>query len=113
MEKESFCMNMLDDPIKDDASTAVICLDEDELNAWWNSLDVEQKADAFAQFSLTMYQGVSHIYIETRHDVIPVKGVVGDRQPVADLQSGPHQAARAGCADPDGDCGDISAAEAR
>lgn len=112
MEKQSFCMNMLDDSVEDDAPTAVICLDEDELNSWWNSLDVEQKADAFAQFSLTMYQGVSHIYIET-HGAVPVKGTVGSSQTAAPNGKQQHAAERAGCTDPDGYCGNLSADEVR
>lgn len=58
-----------------DPPTALLCVDEDELDAWWQSLDVEQKADAFVRFTLTMYQDDSHIYID---DAVPVLGTVGD-----------------------------------
>jgi hypothetical protein len=60
---------------EDDVAIATVCLDEEDLDAWWLSLDVEQKADAFAEFSLTMYQGQSRLYIEPR---IPVEGVIGE-----------------------------------
>lgn len=102
-----------EEPFEDDAPSAVICLDADELDAWWQSLDVEQKADAFAQFSLAMYQGCSHIYIEPRENTIPFAGVVGSPQTEAHDGKQQYAAERAGCADPDGYCGDISDAEAR
>jgi len=71
-----------DEADDDDPPTAVICIDEDELDRWWASLDVEQKADAFAQFSLAMYQGISHIYIEPHAEHrIPVMGTVGEAAP--------------------------------
>ncbi|MDR3723295.1 MAG: hypothetical protein P4K83_02245 [Terracidiphilus sp.] len=68
----------------DDPSTALLCIDEDEVNAWWNSLDVEQKIDAFAQFSLSMYQnGSSHIYVGMIHSnpTVPVEGSIGSEEP--------------------------------
>ena len=59
-------------------STALICLDEDELNDWWTSLDVECKADAFAQFALHMHEGHdSHVYVEPSHLSVPVTGTIG------------------------------------
>jgi hypothetical protein len=60
-------------------STALLCLDEDELDDWWESLDVELKADAFTNFALRMHTGEdSHVYIEPEHPSIPVLGTVGE-----------------------------------
>jgi hypothetical protein len=59
-------------------STALICLDEDELDDWWASLDVECKADAFAQFALHMHEGHdSHVYVEPSHLSVPVTRTLG------------------------------------
>jgi len=63
--------------------TALLCVDEDELDAWWESLDVEQKADCFTQFALTQYTGERcHIYIEQKPAGIPITGTIGaEEQP--------------------------------
>jgi hypothetical protein len=37
-------------------SVATVCVAEPELDAWWKSLDVEAKADAFVMFSLTQFK---------------------------------------------------------
>ena len=59
-------------------ATALICLAEDELDAWWADLDVECKADAFAQFALHMHSGEhSYVHVEESRSV-PVLGTVGE-----------------------------------
>jgi hypothetical protein len=58
---------------------ALLCIDEDELDDWWEALDVEQKADAFARFALHMYDDDCHVYVEP---TIPVAGTIGDAEPV-------------------------------
>ncbi len=64
--------------IADAPATALLCIDEDELDDWWESLDVEMKADAFAQFALHMHDGAeSHVYVE-RTDCVPFGGTVGE-----------------------------------
>jgi hypothetical protein len=62
-------------PGSDDAepSTALLCVDEDELNDWWDALEVEAKADAFVQWSLGNDGRNSHVYIEPS---IPVAGTL-------------------------------------
>jgi hypothetical protein len=61
--------------------TALLCVDENELDDWWESLDVEGKADAFAQFALNMHHGFdSHIHVE-RTDRAPLAGTVGNLSP--------------------------------
>lgn len=57
-------------------AVATVCIGEDELDAWWDSLDVDQKADAFAGFALRMYQGESRIAVEPAS--IPILGTVGE-----------------------------------
>lgn len=60
-------------------ATALLCVTEDELDDWWDTLDVEQKADAFAGFALTMYDPEhSHTYIESPNLSIPLVGDVGE-----------------------------------
>jgi hypothetical protein len=62
----------------EEPATAILCLDEDELDDWWESLDVEMKADAFTNFALRMHTGEdNHIYIEPKHPSIPVTGAIG------------------------------------
>ena len=39
-------------PVETDPASALLCVGEDELDLWWNALDVEAKADAFVQWSL-------------------------------------------------------------
>jgi len=53
-----------------DAPTAVCCLDEDELDEWWEDLDVEQKSDAFLRFSLKR----STTYVHAAEPAIPILG---------------------------------------
>lgn len=61
-------------PIEHEPAQALICLDEDELDGWWDALDVEAKADAFVQWSLGNDGRNSHIYIEPG---IPVIDTIG------------------------------------
>lgn len=71
-------------------ATALLCVDEDELDEWWESLDVEMKADAFAQFALNMHHGFdSHVHVEPT-DRVPLAGTVGDLSPelVREIQRG-------------------------
>lgn len=74
-------------------SLAYICLDEDELDNWWNGLDVEAKSDAFIGYSLRAQgQDDSHVYCPGLEldDSIPMKGTIGqDAQHPAD-QSASH-----------------------
>jgi Fe2+ or Zn2+ uptake regulation protein len=63
----------------EEPATTVICLDEDELDEWWESLDVDMKGDCFAGFALKMYRGENnHTYIEPEHQSIPVRGTAGE-----------------------------------
>ena len=57
--------------------TALICLSEDELDDWWESLEVEQKADAFANFALHAHSGESYVAVEPSPS-IPATGTVGE-----------------------------------
>lgn len=59
-------------------SSALICLDEDELDEWWQGLDVECKADAFAGFALRVHTGDSYVAIDRPADRVPVLGTVGE-----------------------------------
>lgn len=71
--------NHTEPPDLDEPAQALLCVDEDELNDWWNALDVEAKADAFVQWSLGNDGRNSHIYIERNETVsVPVTGKVGD-----------------------------------
>jgi hypothetical protein len=58
---------------------ATVCMNEDELDDWWSSLDVQQKASAFVEFSLetapARKSAESHTHIHTH---IHVAGTVGD-----------------------------------
>lgn len=63
------------EPEVPDADQALLCVDEDELDDWWDALDVEAKADAFAQYSLSNDGRNSHIHIEPSHR-IPVAGTI-------------------------------------
>ncbi|MDR3797988.1 MAG: hypothetical protein P4K93_07535 [Terracidiphilus sp.] len=54
---------------------AMLCVDEAELDKWWKALDVEAKADAFMQWSLSNDGRNSHIYIDPS---IPVVGTIGN-----------------------------------
>jgi len=56
-------------------STALLCVDEDELDEWWDNLDVGCKADAFAGFALRMHSGESHVYVEAG---VPIIGTAGE-----------------------------------
>lgn len=60
---------------KDPPPTAVICLDEDELDDWWANLDVENKADAFARYAL--HQETSYVAVDAQVSTIPVMGTIG------------------------------------
>lgn len=67
------------EPEESDPARAILCVDEDELDGWWNALDVEAKADAFVQWSLGNDGRNSHVYIEPNDAVrVPVRGVAGD-----------------------------------
>lgn len=61
-----------------DPEIATVCIDEEELDDWWKTLDCDQKADAFTQFSLRMYSAASRIYIEPAGTSIPVNGTIED-----------------------------------
>jgi hypothetical protein len=65
------------EPEVPDAAQALICIDEDELNDWWDALDVEAKADAFAQYSLANDGRNSHVYIEPTV-AVPLKSPLGE-----------------------------------
>lgn len=65
------------EPEVPDAAQALLCVDEDELNDWWDALDVEAKADAFVQWSLSNDGRNSHVYIEPPATV-PVTGKIGE-----------------------------------
>jgi hypothetical protein len=56
-------------------ATALLCVDEEELDNWWANLDVEAKADAWSQWSLGNDGRNSHIHIESG---VPVLGTVGE-----------------------------------
>lgn len=58
-------------------SSALISVNEEELDEWWDNLDVEAKADAWSQWSLGNHGRNSHVYIEDEKSV-PVYGTVGE-----------------------------------
>lgn len=62
--------------VEEEPATALLCVDEDELDDWWQNLDVEAKADAFVQWSLGNDGRNSHVYIEEPR--IPLAGTVGE-----------------------------------
>ena len=67
------------EPEDNEPARALLCVDEDELDSWWDALEVEAKADAFAQWSLGNDGLNSHVYIERNSAAeIPVKGKVGE-----------------------------------
>jgi DNA-binding MarR family transcriptional regulator len=67
------------EPEVPDAAIATICIDEDELNNWWDGLEVEAKADAFTRYALDTEGRDSRVYIEPCAAVsVPVVGTVGD-----------------------------------
>lgn len=69
-----------DTEVADDLS-ATICVREGDLDEWWQSLDVEQKADAFTEFSLTMrIRDVLPVHVR-RFESIPVIGTIGSENP--------------------------------
>jgi hypothetical protein len=73
------CCNAAEPPEEHEPAVALLCVDEDELNDWWDALDVEAKADAFAQWSLGNDGRNSHIYIEPCAAIsIPVLGSAGE-----------------------------------
>lgn len=51
-----------------------VCVDEDDLDTWWAELDVENKADAWALYSLSHD---SRVDVERRELRIPVAGATG------------------------------------
>ncbi len=58
---------------------ALICLSEDDLDEWWQSLDVEMKAAAFSGFALRMHTGFdSHIHVEPGVVRVPVLGTCAE-----------------------------------
>jgi hypothetical protein len=59
-------------------ATALICVNEDELDDWWEPLSVEQKAECFAGFALHELSG-SHAYV--KGESVLVAGLVGDLSP--------------------------------
>lgn len=64
-----------------DPPVALLCVDEDELDNWWAALDVEAKADAFAQYSLSNDGSDSHVYIEPHPEPahsIHIEGSIGN-----------------------------------
>jgi hypothetical protein len=64
---------------KEPPATALICVTEEELDEWWEDLDADCKADAFAGFALRSHGGESHVYVEQSTDLrVPVAGTVGD-----------------------------------
>jgi hypothetical protein len=58
------------------SAVAFLCFSEDELDNWWDGLDVEAKADAFAGFSLRA-QGQGDSFIHVPEPRIPVAGTIG------------------------------------
>jgi hypothetical protein len=52
LREEPISVNVCHRPEAPAVSRATVCIDEDELNEWWEGLDVECKADAFLQFTL-------------------------------------------------------------
>lgn len=67
-------------PEDPEPAVALLCVHEDELDDWWNALDVEAKGDAFAQWSLGNDGRNSHVYIEPRppQASVPVVGTAGE-----------------------------------
>lgn len=66
-------------------SVAFLCFSETELDEWWNGLDVECKADAFAGFSIRAQgQGTSFVAVDDAFTLrrigtgIPVEGTIGN-----------------------------------
>jgi hypothetical protein len=66
--------------------TALLCIDEDELDNWWQNLDVEQKADAFSGYTLDPSGSRSHIYIEPAIHVLGTIGADAVRRASQDLR---------------------------
>lgn len=67
------------EPGDKDPAIATLCVDENELDQWWSFLDVEAKADAFVQWSLSNDGSNSHIYIEPAAAVrVPIVGTAGE-----------------------------------
>lgn len=61
------------------SAVAFLCFSEDELDDWWNGLDVEAKADAFAGFSLRA-QGQDDSFVHIDDSRVRVEGVIGDNR---------------------------------
>jgi hypothetical protein len=69
----------LREPEVPDPAIATICIDEDELNNWWDGLGVEAKADAFTRYALDTEGRDSHVYIEPTSTVsVPIIGTAGE-----------------------------------
>lgn len=65
---------------KEPPSHATVCVDEDELDEWWDQLGVDLKAEAFVRFSL---YGVSHGDFSDHEARVPIEGAVGEEAKAA------------------------------
>jgi len=70
---------------EDDVAIATVCLDEEDLDAWWLSLDVEQKADAFAE--LKRLQDELHDEIEPHELASPEEAIAREVKEELNLQA--------------------------
>ena len=59
-------------------AVAMLCINEDELDGWWDALDVEAKADAFSQWSLANDGSNCHLYLGPSRGGIPLVGAIGE-----------------------------------
>ena len=64
--------------VPQESPSALCCIDEDDLDNWWDEQDVEVKADAFLR--ITLNQTTSFIYCGNRFSEprIPVVGSIGE-----------------------------------
>jgi hypothetical protein len=56
-------------------ATALLCVNDEDLDAWWDSLDVEGKAEAFAAYALDVAITGGRVHVDDLR--IPVVGTIG------------------------------------
>lgn len=70
-----YVQDLADREPRDAPATALVCVDEDELDEWWDDQDVEIKAEVFMRWALGDRESYVHIPETVR---VPIRGTVGE-----------------------------------